>query len=127
SGAALSRPVLEPEALDQRLERAVLPVMPEICAEHVEGDALSGGIGRVGEGELRVWIAEALDEPGRRDAVDVRPGPRHPGAAPRGQRRAMASADRPRLRLPRPQALGRRLPSRARAEARRAFEGSGRM
>src|SRR5207302_9818242 len=88
----LDPPVLEPESLDQRLERAVLAVMPEIRAEHVEGDALAGGIRRIREGKLRVGIAEALDEPGRRDAVDVRSGPRHPGAAPRGQRRAMAPA-----------------------------------
>src|SRR5439155_685268 len=70
----LDPPVLEPESLDQRLERAVLAVMPEIRAEHVEGDALAGGIRRIREGKLRVGIAEALDEPGRRDAVDPEQG-----------------------------------------------------
>src|SRR5439155_740019 len=105
-----------------RLERAVLGVMPEIRAEHVEGDALPGGVGRVGEGELRVRVAEALDEPGRRDAVDVRPGPRHPGAALRGQRRAMAPAGRARSGLRGRQALGRRLPESAGPLAGRGLE-----
>src|SRR5436309_756695 len=118
----LDPPVLEPEPLDQGLERAVLAVMPEIRAEHIEWDALPGGISRVSERELRVWIAEALDEPGRRDAVDVRAGPRHPGAATRGQRRAMAPAGRSRSRLHGPQTLGRGLPEGAGALARRRFE-----
>src|SRR5439155_18815562 len=118
----LDPPVLEPESLDQRLERAVLAVMPEIRAEHVEGDALAGGIGRVGESELRLRIAEALDEPGRRDAVDMRSGPRHPGAAPRGQRCAMAPASGARASLRRPQALGRGLPESAGALPCRRLE-----
>src|SRR6266508_2230845 len=118
----LHPPVLEPKALYQRFERAVLAVMPEIRAEHVKGDALPGGIGRVGEGKLRVRIAEALDEPGRRDAVDVRPGPRHPGAAPCGQRRAMPPAGHARSGLRGSQALGGRLPESASALAHRCLE-----
>src|SRR3989475_6669755 len=80
-------PVLDPEPLDQRLERAVLAVVPEVGALDIEWDALPRGVGRIREREFRIRIVEAPDEPGGRDAINVRPRPRHPRAAVRGQRR----------------------------------------
>src|SRR5207249_2038298 len=88
-------PVLEAEALQERFERAVLAVMPELGAEDVEGDPLLGSVGRVRESESRVRVDEAFDEPRGRNAVDVRwpSGPAGPG--PRG-RPASATDIRPR-------------------------------
>src|SRR3989449_3650810 len=68
--------------------RAVFAVMPELGAEDVEGDPLLGGVGRVREGESRVRVDEAFDEPRGRNAVDVRPWPGHPRAA-RGRKRVV--------------------------------------
>src|SRR5436190_23980799 len=70
-------PVLDPEPLDQRLERAVLAVVAEVRAQHIERDTLPRGVGRIRERELRIRIAEALAEPRGRDAVDVGPRPDH--------------------------------------------------
>src|SRR5262249_32215098 len=107
----LDPPVLDPEAPDDRLERAVLAVMAEVGAEDVERYALAGGVGRVRERERGVRVAEALDEPCGGDAVDVGPRARDPGAAPRGKRRAMPSTPCPgRTCRGSAQALGRRLP-----------------
>src|SRR5262252_5150991 len=66
-------PVLEAEAPDEGLERAVLAVVAEVRAENIERDALARSVGGVGEGKLRVRVTEALDEPRRRDPVNVRP------------------------------------------------------
>src|SRR2546422_8146113 len=53
--------------------RAVFAVMPELAAEDVEGDPLLGGVGRVREGESRVRVDEAFDEPrGRKDRKSTR-------------------------------------------------------
>jgi hypothetical protein len=68
--------ILDPEALDERLEGAVFPVVAEVGAQHVKRDALARGVSSIGERERRAGIAEPLDEPGRRDAVDVGPRPR---------------------------------------------------
>src|SRR5439155_1460684 len=103
-------PVLDSEPLDQRLERAVLAVVPEVGAQDIEWDALPRGVGRIREPEFRLLIVEAPDEPGGRDAIDVRPRPRHPRAAVRGQRRTMSPPGRPRSRLCGPQACGGGLP-----------------
>src|SRR5437879_13835500 len=78
-GDQLDAPVLDAEPLDERLECTVLAVMAEVSAQDVERDPLAGGVGGVGERELRVRIAETLDEPGGGDAVDVRSRARHPG------------------------------------------------
>src|SRR5207245_2423906 len=93
-GDQLDAPVLDAEPLDERLERTVLAVMAEVGAQDVERDPLAGGVGGVGERELRVRIAETPDEPGGGDAVDVRSRARHPGTPARGQRRPVAPARR---------------------------------
>src|SRR5215831_3472052 len=113
----LDPPILDAEALDQGFEGAVLAVMAEVRSQHVEGNALARGIRRVGEGELRIGIAEAANEPSRGEAIDVRP--RHPGASARGESGAVASASRTGTRLRRAQPFGRGLPETCRALTRR--------
>src|SRR5207244_5553510 len=114
-GDELHAAILETEALHERLERAVLAVVPEFGAEHVEWNALAGGVRRIREREDGLRIAEALDEPGRRDAVDVRPRASHPRAAARRQRAWPAPGSDRRPRLHGAQTLGRRLPEGVRA------------
>src|SRR5712692_1523376 len=121
-GDHLDAPILDPEALDQGLERAVLAVMPEVGPKDIERDPLPRGIGRVGEGELGLRIAETLEEPGGSDTVDVSSRARHPRAAAGRQKRPVASARCAWARLSRAQALGRRLPQRARALAERRLQ-----
>src|SRR5262245_28800171 len=111
-GDELHTPVLEPEPPHQRLERAVLAVVAEVGAQHVERNALARGVRGVGERERRVGVAEALDEPRRGDAVDVRPRPRYPRSPARRQRRGMAAPGGGRPGLGRAQTLRRRLPER---------------
>src|SRR5262249_6901664 len=114
--------VLDSEALDERLERAVLAVVPELRSEHIEGDALARGVGGVGKGKLRVAIVEALDEPGGGDAIDVWPRPRHPRAA-EGRQRASTASDRCAwMRFDASDALGYRLPERPRLHAEGRLE-----
>ena len=97
--------------------------MAEVGAEDIERDPLARGIGGIGEGELRVGIAEALDEPGGGDPVDVRSRTRYPGAPPRGQRRAVAPAPcRARTCFRGAQPLGGRLPEAAGARSRRRLQ-----
>src|SRR5207244_8730516 len=75
------------------------------------------------ERELRVRIAETLDEPGGGDAVDVRRSrARHPGTPARGQRRPVAPARHARGRFRGAQTLGCRLPQGARALPGRRFQ-----
>src|SRR5262249_17833894 len=65
---------------------------------------------------------EALDEPRRGDAVDVRARTGHPGAAARGQRTRTADADGRGTRLHGAQALGRRLPEHSGARTGRRLQ-----
>src|SRR5215471_7208839 len=120
-GDELHAPVLEPEPPHQRLERTVFAVVAEVGAQHVERNTLARGVRSVGERERRVGIAEALDEPRRGDAVDVRPRARHPRAPARRQRRGMAApGDGPGLGGA--QTLRRRLPERPGALPRRRLQ-----
>src|SRR5215469_16591509 len=111
----LDPPILDAEALDQRLEGAVLPMVAEVRPEHVEGNAFARGIRCVGEGELRIGIAEAANEPGGGEAIDVGPRPRHPGTPAGGEGGAVATASRPPTRLRRAEPLRRVLPETSRA------------
>src|SRR5439155_26224308 len=114
--------LLQREPLDQRLERTVLAVMPKIRPQDVERDAFAGGVGRVGEGELRVRITETLDEPGGRDPVDVRPRPGHPGTAAGWQRSSVPAARPTGPALRYAQTLRRRLPERPGALTGRSLQ-----
>ncbi len=114
-GDDLGAAILDPEPLDEGLERAVVAVMPELCTEHVEWDALARGVRGVGEGKFRLGVVEAPDEPGGGDPIDMRPRPGHPCAAGRRQRRPVAADRRVRACLHGAQALGRGLPKGARA------------
>src|SRR3989449_450931 len=107
--------ILDAEPLDEGLERAVLAVMTEVRAENIKRDPLAGGVGCVGKGKLCLRIAEALDEPGGRDAVDVGTRTRDPRAAAGWQRRTVTPARRARARVRGAQTLGRRLPEGASA------------
>src|SRR2546422_3543900 len=107
--------ILEAEPPDQGLERAVLAVMAEVRAENIKRDPLAGGVGRVGKGKLCLRIAEALDEPGGGDAVDMGSRARDPRAAAGRQRRSVTPAPRAWPRLRGAQTLGRRLPQTASA------------
>src|SRR5207249_9513359 len=89
-------PVLDAEALDECLEGAILAVVSEIGPEDVERHALARGVRGIGEAELRVGVAEALDEPRRGDAVDVRARTGDPRASRWRQRRAVSSPPRAR-------------------------------
>src|SRR5437764_12339607 len=80
--------VLDPEPLDQSLERAVFALVAELSPEDVEGNTLARGIGRVGERELRGRIAEPFNEPGGSDPIDVRARARDPRASRRRHRAA---------------------------------------
>ena len=60
----LHSPVLDTEPPDEGLECAVLTVMPEVRAKHVEGNSLAGSVSGIRKGELGVGITEAFDEPG---------------------------------------------------------------
>ena len=64
--------------LYQRLEGAVLALVAELHARGVERDRVLGELRRRREDELGLGIDEALDQPRRRDAVDMRPRPRDP-------------------------------------------------
>src|SRR5215831_13875877 len=113
----LDAPILDAEALGQGLEGAVLPVMAEFRPEHVEGNALARGIRRVGEGELRIGIAEAANEPGGGEAIDVGPRPRHPGTPAGGEGGAVTSTSRTRTRLRRAETFRRGLPETSRSQS----------
>src|SRR5262249_61091245 len=114
-------PVLQVEALDEGLERTVLAVMAELGAEHVERNALARGVGRVGEREHGLGVAESLDQPRRGDPVDVRARAGYPRAAARRQR-PRASSGHGGPGLERAQALRRRLPQGPSPLARRRLE-----
>src|SRR5438034_1651735 len=57
-GDDLGAPILDTEPLDEGLERTVLAVMPELRAEHVEGNAFAGRVGSISEGKLGVGVVE---------------------------------------------------------------------
>ena len=88
-----------PGAPQQRLERAVLAVMAEVHARHVERDRVARDLVGRREDELGLRVHEALDEPRRGDAVHVRPRAGDPAAAlERGEvegRRRPAGSDAP--------------------------------
>src|SRR5437867_1429487 len=67
--------------LHERLERAVLTLVTELHAGRVEGNRVLRELGREREDELRLGVDEALDQPRRRDAVDVGARTRDPPAA----------------------------------------------
>src|SRR5262249_26098018 len=91
--------------------------------EDVERHPFTGGVGSVGERELRVRVAEPPDEPGGGDAVDVGARARHPRAPARRKGCAMAPASwHGRARLAGAQTLGGRLPDGARALPGRRLE-----
>src|SRR5712691_1052824 len=77
-------PIALPEASDQRLECAILTLMPELDPGRVEGNRVGRELLRGGEDKLRFRVDEPLDEPGRSDAVDVGARTRDPAAAPEG-------------------------------------------
>src|SRR4029453_6107039 len=58
--------------LDQRLEGAVLSLMAQLHSRGVEGDGVLRELRRRREHEHRLGVDEALDQPRRGDAVDVR-------------------------------------------------------
>src|SRR5205823_13432497 len=68
----------EARALHESLERAILAVMAQLHARRVECDRVLGKLGRRREDEHGLGIDEALDQPRRRDAIDVGPGSRDP-------------------------------------------------
>src|SRR2546426_3064496 len=84
--------------------------MAEVRAENIKRDSLARGVGRVGKGKLCLRIAEALDEPGGGDAVNVGSRSRDPRAAARRQRRSVTAARWPWAHLRCAQTLGRGLP-----------------
>src|SRR5262245_38138646 len=71
-GQPREAPIAEVSPLHQRLECAVLAVVAQLRAGRVEGNRVLWKLGGRREDELRVPIDEALDQPRRRDAVDVR-------------------------------------------------------
>src|SRR5262249_32138920 len=91
-GDDLHATVFDPESLHERLERAVVAVMTELRPEDVERDTFARSVRSVGELEVRLWIVKPLDQPRRRDSVDVRPRPGHPGASAWRQRSATSAA-----------------------------------
>ena len=80
-GQPLRRAVANPEAIDQRLERAMVAVMTELHIEHVVGDGLGVG-GLVPKNEFCFWINESPDEPSRSDTIDFGSCPSKPDLAP---------------------------------------------
>jgi hypothetical protein len=69
-GQLPERRVAETRAPDQRLEGAVLSLVPELGADRVERDRVWRELLGRGEEELGLRVDEAPDEPGRRDAVE---------------------------------------------------------
>src|SRR6266545_607580 len=78
------RRLIEPEALDQHLERAEVALVGELRLEHVEAQlALLRLVSlRRHELEARLRVDELPDEPSARHPIDLDPGPRDPRSAP---------------------------------------------
>src|SRR5207247_562350 len=102
------RGILEAEFFEEDLEGAAVALMGVVRLEHVE--AHFTGLRPVSlacdELEARVWIDEAVDEPGASHPIDVNPLPGYPGPAadllahPAGLRDDLFTArggDQPRL------------------------------
>src|ERR1700682_2615234 len=70
--------------LDERLERAIVPDVAELGLRGVEGDRVRGELAGASEEERCLRIDEPLDQPGRRDAVDMGTWTRDPPASPEG-------------------------------------------
>src|SRR5207249_3720065 len=115
-------PVLEAQTLQERFERAVLAVVPELGAEDVEGDPLLGSVGGVRESAWRGRVDEAFDEPRGRNAVDVRSWPGHPRAARGGKRVVGLPRCRPRPSRHGLEPFGDGLPAHARPASEGALE-----
>src|SRR5215813_5640830 len=65
--------VAKSRAVQQGLEGAVISVVAELDAGHVEGDGARRHLIGSGKVELGLRVEKALDEPGGGDAVHVRP------------------------------------------------------
>src|SRR5262249_1211775 len=77
---SLQAPIVEAGSLHQRLERAVLALMAQLYARRVERNRIVWKLGGRREQKLRFGVDESLDQPRRRDAIDVRSWTRHPSA-----------------------------------------------
>src|SRR5512144_422743 len=66
------------EAFDQRLERTILPLVPELDTGRVEGNRVGWKVLRGSKDKLRVRIDEPLDQPRRSDPVHMGAGTRDP-------------------------------------------------
>src|SRR5438094_9234612 len=73
-------PIPQACPLEQGLERAVLALMAQLDTGRIERDRVLWKLRGWREDELRVGIDESLDQPRRRDAIDVRSWARHPPA-----------------------------------------------
>src|SRR5207248_9837041 len=80
-GQAGQTPVPDPEALDERLERAIVAVVTELGPRRVERDRRRREVAGRGEHERRLRIDEPPDQPRRGKPVHVRPRARHPRPA----------------------------------------------
>src|SRR6185295_17484494 len=67
-----------PEAFDQRLERTILALVPELDPGRVERNRVGWKVLRGSKDKLRVRIDEPLDQPGRSDPVHMGAGTRDP-------------------------------------------------
>src|SRR5437660_7181965 len=70
--------VAQAKSLDQGFEGAILTMMSELCAKHVEGNAVLDHLAFSHKIEARVLIDELFDQPGGSQAVDVNVPPRYP-------------------------------------------------
>src|SRR5207247_9336913 len=77
------RMIAEPEARNERLEGAGVPLVSVLGLEHVESELARPRPVPLGgdELELRLRVDEPANEPRARDAIDVDALPGHPGGA----------------------------------------------
>src|SRR5262249_57620229 len=78
---SLEAPITQAGSLHQGLERAVLTLMAQFHAGRIEWNRILRKPRWRREQKLRVGVDESLDQPRRRDAIDVRSWARHPPAA----------------------------------------------
>src|SRR5216683_7636713 len=79
-GQVRQTPIALPEAFDQRLERAILALMPELDSGRVKGNRVGWKVLRGSKNKLRVRIDEPLDQPRRSDPVHMGAGTRDPAS-----------------------------------------------